>query len=183
MALAVTACGAPVAANPVPTPTPVTGDTVRAAFDNSGMKNAHFRLHGTLIVKGTYFPVTGDGVFQLVPKAALATNFRIQTYSSVGVVKFQEITIGGRLYSRAGTGRWTSKPETGSPFTITSYIGEEIIGGAGVWHVQSTAAGTTTDSWIRESDGYIVQLTVKSKTGTMILEFDSYNKSKVITKP
>ena len=183
MVFAAAACGSPVAANPVPTPTPVTGDTVRAAFDNSGMQNAHFKLHGTVIVKKNYFPVTGDGVFQLVPQVALAMNFRIQTYTSMGAVKFQEVTIGGRLYSRTGTGRWTSKPATGSPFASTSYIGEEIIGGAGVWHVQSTVAGTRTDTWIRESDGYVVKLSDTSKTGTLIMEFDTYNKSRVITKP
>lgn len=183
MALAATACGAPVAANPVPASLPVTAASVRSAFDNSTMQNAHFKLHGTLIVKGTYFPVTGDGVLQLVPKEALAMNLRVQTYSSMGVLKFQSVTIGGRAYTRTGTGRWTSKPETSSMMTLTTYVGEEIISGAGVWHAQGTEAGSTTDVWIRESDGYIVRLATKSKSGTLTLEFDTYNKSRVITKP
>jgi len=183
IALAAVACGAPVAANPVPTSLPITAASVRSAFDNSTMKNAHFKLHGTLIVKGTYFPVTGDGVLQLVPREALAMNLRVQTYSSMGVLKFQSVTIGGRAYTRTGTGRWTSKPETSSMMTLTTYVGEEIISGAGVWHAQGTEAGSTTDAWIRESDGYIVRLTTKSKSGTITLEFDTYNKSRVITKP
>lgn len=183
LALAAVACGSPAAANPVPASLPVTATSVRSAFDNSTMQNAHFKLHGTLIVKGTYFPVTGDGVLQLVPREALSMNFRIQTYSSMGILKFQEVTIGGRVYSRTGTGRWTSKPETSSMLNLTSYVGEEIIGGAGVWHAQGTEKGSTTDVWIRESDGYIVRLSVKSKSGTLILEFDTYNKSRVITKP
>jgi hypothetical protein len=55
--LAAAACGSDVAGTTGPTPTPVTADTVRAAFDTSTMKNAHFRLHGTFIVKRHRVPV------------------------------------------------------------------------------------------------------------------------------
>ena len=78
LVLAIVACGTDVAGTPGPTPTPVTADTVRAAFDSSTMKNAHFRLHGTFIVKRNYFPLTGDGVLQLAPREAVAMTFRIQ---------------------------------------------------------------------------------------------------------
>lgn len=183
VALATVACGSDVAGTAGPTPTPVTVDTVRAAFDSSTMKNAHFKLHGTLIIKRNYFPVTGDGVLQLLPREALSMTFRVQTYSSLGVLKAQEVTIGGRMYSRFGSGAWTSKPTTSSPTAIATYVGEEIMSAIAVWHVRSISTADTTDMWIRESDGYIVQLVDASKSGTLTMEFDTYNKSRAISKP
>lgn len=181
--LATAACGSDVAGTAGPTPTPVTADTVRAAFDSSTMKNAHFKLHGTLIVKRNYFPVTGDGVLQLTPREALSMTFRVQTYSSLGVLQVREVTIGGRMYSKFGSGAWTSKPATSSPTAIDSYVGEEIMSAIAVWHVRSVSSADTTDLWIRESDGYIVQLVDASKSGTLTMDFDSYNKSRAIAKP
>jgi hypothetical protein len=181
--LAAAACGSDVAGTTGPTPTPVTADTVRAAFGTSTMKNAHFRLHGTFIVKRNYFPLTGDGVFQLAPREAVSMTFRIQTYSSQGAIKFQVVSIGGRSYLRVGSGRWTSKPSTGSMVTITTYVGEEIISGNAVWHVRSVSGSDTDDIWIREADAYIVQLVDISPSGTMTMDFDTYNKSRAIAKP
>lgn len=183
MTMATAACGADAAGTAGPTPTPVTADTVRAAFDSSTMKNAHFKLHGTFIVKRNYFPLTGDGVFQLAPREAVSMTFRIQTYSSQGLLKFQVVTIGGRAYLRVGSGRWTSKPSTGSMVTITTYVGEEIISGNAVWHVRSVSGSDTNDIWIREADAYIVQLVDVSPSGTMTMDFDTYNKSRAIAKP
>ena len=183
LVLATTACGSDVAGTAGPAPTPVTADTVRAAFDSSTMKNAHFRLHGTFIVKRNYFPLTGDGVLQLAPREAVAMTFRIQTYSSQGLLKFQVVTVGGKAYLRVGSGRWTSKPSTGSMVTITSYVGGEIMSGTAVWHVRSVSGGDTNDIWIRETDAYIVQLVDVGTSGTMTMDFDSYNKSRAIAKP
>jgi hypothetical protein len=183
MTLTATACGSDVAGTAGPTPIPVTADTVRAAFDSSTMKNAHFKLHGTFIVKRNYFPLTGDGVFQLAPREAVSMTFRIQTYSSQGLLKFQVVTIGGRAYLRVGSGHWTSKPSTGSMVTITTYVGEEIISGNAVWHVRSVSGSDTNDIWIREADAYIVQLVDVSPSGTMTMDFDTYNKSRAIAKP
>jgi hypothetical protein len=147
------------------------------------MKNAHFRIHGTLIRKPSYYPVTGDGILQLAPREGLKMTILVQTYTSLGVLKIQEVTIGGRLYTRLGNGRWTSKPTTDSPTTPTSYVGEEIMSGTAVWHARSVGAGTAYDVWIRESDGYIVQLVFKSSSGTLTMTFDSYNKSPAIAIP
>jgi hypothetical protein len=188
VALATAACGSPIAGlvstpDTTSTASPVTADSVRAAFDNSKMKSAHFRLYGTLIKKPTYFPVTGDGVFQLRPREALQMNIRVQTYSTLGVLKIQEVTIGGRLYSRIGNGRWTSTRTSDSPTMLTDYVGEETLAGTKVWHARSTTASSTYDIWIRETDGYPVQLMFAGTSGTFHMTFDSYNKSKVIAKP
>src|SRR5476651_873392 len=81
VALASTSCGSPVAVASNPTPGPVTADSVRTAFSNSTMDNAHFKLHGTLIKNRTYYPVTGDGVLQLRPVEALVMNVSLTTYN------------------------------------------------------------------------------------------------------
>ena len=147
------------------------------------MDNAHFTFHGTLIKSRTYYPVSGDGVLQLRPVEALVMIVYLQTYSSHGTTKIQEVTINGRLFTRVNTGKWTSKPTTVSPTTITSYVGEEIINGAAVWHARTEATRTTYDLWIRESDGYIVQAKYAGVSGTYTMTFDSYNKSREIAAP
>ena len=184
VALASTACGSPSAADtPGPTPTPVTADSVRLAFDNSTMKSAHFKVTGTLIVKGNYLPVTGDGVVQLRPSEAFKINMSVQTYTSLGVLKMQSVSIGGRDYTKLGTGHWTSKPSTSSPTSLTTYVGEEIMNGTPVWHVRSGTNANTYDAWIRESDGYMVKISLAQAVGNLTMTFDTYNKSPVIVKP
>jgi hypothetical protein len=183
MALA-TACGSPSSAEaPGPSPTPVTADSVRLAFDNSTMKSAHFKVTGTLIVKGNYLPVTGDGVVQLRPREAFKINMNVQTYTSLGVLKMQSVSVGGRDYTKLGTGKWTSTPTTSSPTSLTSYVGEEIMNGTPVWHARSGAKGSIYDAWIRESDGYMVKISLAQATGNLTMSFDTYNKSPLIVKP
>ena len=183
VALASTSCGSPVAVASNPTPGPVTADSVRTAFSNSTMDNAHFKLHGTLIKNRTYYPVTGDGVLQLRPVEALVKNVYLQEYNGRPPTRIQEVTIDGRLYSRVGAGKWTSKPTTVSPIALTTYVGEEIMDGAAVWHARSQASRTTYDLWIRETDAYIVQIKYAGVSGTFTMNFDSYNKSREVGTP
>lgn len=185
LVLATAACGLPVAGAPVATPPePVTADSIRAALYNSTMDSGHFRLHGTLIKNRVYFPINGNGVLQLRPSEALLVNLSIQTFGTPPVLKATEITIGGKLYSRIGAGHWSSKAASGgSMVTITTYVGEEIISGAGLWHARSVNGKSTYDTWIRESDGYLVQLKFAGATGSYTMDFFSYNKNPVIVAP
>jgi hypothetical protein len=147
------------------------------------MDNAHFTLHGTLMKNRTfYYPITGNGVLQLRPVEALATSIYPQNYGS-HATKIQRVSIGGRLYTRNGTGRWTSAPTPVSLTAITSYVGEEIINGTAVWHARTEAGRTTYDLWLRESDGYIVQVKYAGVGGTYTMIFDSYNNSPEIAAP
>jgi hypothetical protein len=188
VAIATAGCGLPAARANSNTPayTPaadVTADTVRAAFDNSTLQNGHFKLHGTIIKNKVYFPVTGDGVYQLRPREALLMNLSINTFSSQGVVKMTWVVIGTRIYMRVGTGKWSSKRESASPSAPTLYLGEEIMGTQGVWHAQSKAGSSQYDIWIRETDGYPVQIQYLSTGGKLVMNFNSYNKSPVINVP
>ena len=185
VALAITACGTPAAgaATASPTPGPVTADSIAAVFANSLMDNGHFKMHGTLIRNRTYFPITGDGVLQQRPTEALLMNFNVQTYSSQGVLKIEEIAIGTRLFIRTGTGKWGQKRETASPTHPTIYVGEEIIGTEAVWHARSTAGSSMFDIWIRESDGFPVQLMYASTSGKLTMNFNTYNKGPLIKAP
>jgi hypothetical protein len=185
LVLAMVACGSPVAGAPVASPSgPVTADSIRAAFTNSTMDSGHFRLHGTLIKNRVYFPVNGNGVLQLRPTEALLVNLSIQTFGTPPLLKGTEITIGGKFYSRLGAGHWSSKAAShGSMVTISTYVGEEIISGAGVWHTHSVDGKNTTDIWIRESDGYIVQLKFAGTSGSYTMDFFSFNKNPIIVAP
>jgi hypothetical protein len=183
VALASTSCGSPVAIASKPTPGPVTADSVHAAFGNSTMDNGHFKLHGQIIHRPTYYPVTGDGVLELRPREALQMNLNVQTFSSKGVVKIREVNIGSTSYTRVGTGHWTSKPTSSSPINLTIYIGEEIMSGVAVWHARTGTGHNAFDVWVRESDGYIVQITYADTSGTFTMNFDAYNKSGEIPVP
>ncbi len=169
----------------VPSPSPVTAASVRAAVDNSSMDNAHFRVTGTLGIQGSHYPVTGDGVLEKNPTTALSLNLTVKTNTRAGNVTVQEVEIGGMIYTRTGNGQWTSAPETStfSPTAPTTYVGEEDIGGTTSWHARSADKGTTYDIWVRETDGYIVYLSFTDSKSMLTMNFDTYNQSALITVP
>lgn len=74
-----------------------------------------------------------------------------------------------------------SKPE--APIAITSYVGEEIMSGAAVWHARTAATRSTYDLWARETDGFIVQISYVGLSGTYTMNFDAYNTSRAIATP
>jgi len=183
--LAVTsACGGAFFAD-VPSPSPVTAASVRAAVDNSSMQNAHFRVTGTLGIQGNHFPITGDGVLERSPTTALSLNLTVQSNTRAGNLTVQEVDIGGTLYTRVGNGKWTSAPDTStsSPTTPTTYVGEEDIAGTMTWHARSAENGTSYDIWVRETDGYIVFLQYTTAASVFTMHFDTYNESALITVP
>jgi hypothetical protein len=169
----------------VPSPSPVTAASVRAAVDNSTMDNAHFRVTGTLGIQGNHFPVTGDGVLERNPTTALSLNLTVQTNTRAGNLTVQEVEIGGQIYTRTGNGKWTSAPETStsSPTAPTTYVGEESIAGTMTWHAQAAQNGSTYDIWVRETDGYIVFLQYTTTASVFTMHFDKYNESPLITVP
>jgi len=57
------------------------------------------------------------------------------------------------------------------------------MNGTPVWHARSSTTASAYDAWIRESDGYMVKISLAQATGNLSMTFDSYNKSPVITKP
>jgi hypothetical protein len=169
----------------VPSPSPVTAASVRAAVDNSTMDNAHFRVTGTLGIQGNHFPVTGDGVLEKNPTTALSLNLAVKTNTRAGTITVQEVEIGGMIYTRTGNGQWTSAPETStfSPTAPTTYVGEEDIAGTTTWHARSADKGTSYDIWVRETDGYIVYLSFIDTKSSLSMNFDTYNQSALITVP
>jgi hypothetical protein len=164
-----------------PSPSPVTVASVQTALDSSTMQSAHFRLTGTVALNSYRFDVTGDGVLQRTP-FAMSMNM---TLPLRGAPTFHAIIIGGLMYTREGSGKWTSTLErsTASPTAPTSYVGEERVGGELAWHIQSKDSEFIYDGWVRESDGYFVYLKVDNSTITVSLAFDKFNNSPVITAP
>jgi hypothetical protein len=62
-------------------------------------------------------------------------------------------------------------------------VGEEIIGTDAVWHARSTSGSSTFDIWIRETDGYPVQLAYASTSGKLTMNFNTFNKGPLVTAP
>jgi hypothetical protein len=148
------------------------------------MTSGHFGIGGYFYAGANRYNASGEGDLQRVPSDAMRMTMSIPTYTSRGVLQLQEVDIGGKEYSRIGSGKWTSGPQTGSPETGTVYVGEERIADAAVWHIQSTGTGSTYDTWVRESDGYIALITLtQASRYTVNLKFNSYNDSPVIVAP
>ena len=182
LAFATSACGGALFGS-VPSPSPVTAASVRAAVDNSSMKNAHFRVTGTIDTSGQDLGVTGDGVLQKSPNSAIKMTLTVQAPNGRTLV-IQEVSVDGRDYSRVGSGKWTSTPEgSSSPTVPDTYVGEETIGGTATWHARSSASGKTYDIWVRQSDGYIAYLQFTDPNSVLTMSFDTYNQSPVITAP
>lgn len=186
LAIFISACGG-VLFGSVPSPSPVTVDLVRKALDNSTMQNGHFNVTGTLTGPDlNHYHISGDGVLQKSPTTALEVNLTIPVNTQGGTGQLREIVIGGRVYTQLGSGKWTSTPETSdsSPTTPTKYVGEELIGSTMTWHASSSSAdGVTFDIFVRETDGYIVFMLWTDPKTAFSMNFDTYNKSAVITAP
>ncbi len=51
------------------------------------------------------------------------------------------------------------------------------------WHASTAEKGSTYDIWVRETDGYIVFIQFTDPASALTMNFDTYNKSPVITAP
>ena len=163
-------------------PPKVTLASVNVAVYLSTMRNAHFKLTGNFFIKGANIPATGTGVEQIRPEVALHVRLTLaKPYG--GSLTVESIVVGGRVYTRAGSGRWTSQPETFSPTTYRAYLGEETFAGTSTWRVHCESSTSALETWVRESDGYFVYQKFTDRNASIWMTFDSYNKSPVITAP
>ena len=188
LAAAVTAaCGSSSSASaPSPSPSPVTAASVADAVRNSTMKSGHFTVVGTITYSGNPYSASGFGVIQRLPDAALQLSLKVDTKTSLGVLQYEEINVGGVKYFRVGTGSWHSAPSTFGPgSTVPSqYVAEETVSGVKCWHAQSIAVDGTYDIWVKESDGYIPKIAFTGTDGSAYtLTFDSYNTGPAIVAP
>jgi hypothetical protein len=177
--IAGSACGRVQTSGPAPA---VTVASVNYAIENSTMRTAHFTLTGSFFVKGANLPASGAGVEQLRPEVALQVRLTL-VMPDGGRLTVDSIVVGGRVYSRVGSGRWTSQPEKILPNVYTTYLGEETFGGTSTWRVHCETSTSTFDTWVRESDGYFVYQKFKDPRASLFMTFDSYNKSPRITAP
>lgn len=185
LAVLISACGG-VLFGEVPSPSPVTADSVAKAVDNSTMRNGHFRVTGTITAPDSnHYPVTGDGVLQRSPTTAVEMNLTVPINNRGGTAQLAEIVIGGKVYTRVGSGKWSSAPEksTFSPTTPTKYVGEELIGATMTWHASSSENGVNFDIFVRETDGYIVFMLWTDSSSSFSMNFDTYNTSTVVAAP
>ena len=182
LVLAISGCGDQQSSQPPG----FTFSSIKAALNKSNMKSAHFSVVGNVVRNGASYAIQGDGVLQRLPAAAVETNLTVLTNSAAGDVQLQQIQIGGKVYSRTGTGAWSSQPDTStvSPLNPTGYSGEDSRNGQAVWHLRSSDALNSYDMWIRESDAYIVLISYKDSSGESLnFIMNSYNKSPVIIAP
>jgi hypothetical protein len=189
--LVILLAGAGVASCGVPTLSTPTAKEVLAKPQQSGLKDAHFKVTGTIADNGVTLNLVGDGA--LVYKPKLAGRFKFQTDVGGQTVTVQEISVNGFNYGLPpGATKWTAtKSESGidpSAFSGASdqkYIGEENMSQGKVWHAQAKDKdGNAFDAYIRESDGYPIKY-VETQTGgqNITLSFDKYNTGETVAAP
>jgi hypothetical protein len=155
----------------------------------SNMKDAHFQVTAVIpLSSGDTINASGDGVLVKNPNAG-----RIQLTASAGSSPFvyEEITVGGKDYSRENGGKWTVKPAGGivgdfSEAADATYLGEETLAGGKAWHIKARATedNSPLELWVREADGYPLKFIGQSSgAGTLTFVFDRFNIGASVSPP
>lgn len=179
LGLLVTGCGGPP-----------TAKEILAKPANSDLKDSHVSVTGHIVSGAFSLDVTGDGVIILRPKAA--SHLRLQGSLGAIPIAIEELSSGGKSYSRVGSAKWTVDQASGgtagtswSDARNPSVVGEENLPAGKVWHVKATGSdGKPFDIWVRESDGYPLKLSgLLGDGGTINLVFDKFNTGAVVAVP
>ena len=186
--MALSACSASSATRTSPSTAPGANE-ILAKPKNSTMKDAHFLVTAVIpLSSGVSINASGDGVLVKNPNAG-----RIQLTASAGSSTFayEEITVGGKDYSRENGGKWTVKPAAGivgdfSDAVNPTYLGEETLASGKAWHVKATARedNSPLEVWVREADGYPLKFIGQSSgVGTVTFVFDRFNIGASVSPP
>jgi hypothetical protein len=182
-----------MAACGVPTPSaPPSAKEVLAKPQQSNLKDAHFKLSGTIAdTTGTATTVVGDGA--LVYKPAPEGRIKFQTAIGGQTVSIEEISTGGTNYGLTpGSPKWVATQSTSgidpTAFAGASeqkYVGEENLPQGKAWHATAKDKdGNMFAAYIRESDGYPIKYVETQSGGENItLTFDTYNTGLIISAP
>jgi hypothetical protein len=179
------ACG-----NPFAPPRPPTAAEILDKPAHSNLKDAHFVVSASIPLSASAGTVTASGDGLLVFKPAQAVHMTLQTNFAGQTATLEEISIGGKDYSRvSGQSKWTVKASTSSPGdfsgTDAKYVGEEVLPQGKAWHVKAKTkdTGDPFDAWVRESDGYPLKFSGSSATTQLTFSFDRFNTGGTVTAP
>ena len=155
----------------------------------SNMKDGHFTVTAHLTSGAITFDLGGDGTMVLKPKYAVS--FHLQGSLGQLPIGIEDLEVDGQSYSRVGSQKWSQTPaqsepgNSGSTAKSPKLIGEESLSAGKSWHIQATdsTSNQVFDTWVRESDGYLVKYAGSLSTGTISLEFDRYNTGATVSAP
>jgi hypothetical protein len=188
-AIVLTACEPSGSAAPRPTPAPTAQD-VSARPAKSAMRDGQFAVSGDFWLGATAYPATGDGVLVVRPAWATRLNVQVDAGGLLGRVGADVVEIGGRQYVRVGLGGWTARDTTGAAGTLFTsdpslvLAGEETLPGGRAWHIRRAVDTTTYDGWVRESDGYVLRITVdQTRVYRLQLDLTEFNTGAAVTAP
>lgn len=173
--------GAAVGCSLQPSPSELWGRPLQ-----SSARNAHATITATSGASGT--ALQGDGVVVFKPRTAMS--FRLRTRPGASPGELDVLEVDGITYQRGATDqKWqhSSAPApdpTWTGGTNPRLLGEATVGGDRAWHLQATRGAAHVEMWVRERDGYPLQVLTSNGTGTVFrFVYDQFNTASGVAAP
>jgi hypothetical protein len=169
----------------------------------SSWHDAHFRVTESISSPYGLRSASGTGLLTLHP---LAIRYTLTANPPLDGAIFEFSSLAGTDYSRVtmnlGPGPWHSSPSTWvlsnpsrwATLQHPTLLNTPTLATSSTWHVSATAivtdpttSATTTsvvELWVRQSDGYPLQLSTRdADTTTFLYQFDRFNTGDSVSVP
>jgi hypothetical protein len=152
----------------------------------SAARNAHAIITATGSSGGS--ALQGDGTVVFKPRTAMS--FRLRTRLGSLPAELDVLEVGGVTYQRAAADQKWQRSSAPAPdptwdgATDPRLIGQDSIGGDRTWHLKATRGASAVEMWVRESDGYPLQIVTSNGTGTVFrFVYDRFNAAGEVIAP
>lgn len=151
-------------------------------------RSAVHDAHATLVATGSGATFQGDGTIVFKPRTAMSLRLRTGTGPLAGQMDVLEVN--GVTYQRADADqKWARSPvpvpdPTWAAASDQRLVGQETVAGDRAWHLVATRSGSPVELWVRERDGYPLQVITRSAGGTTYrFAFDQFNTGDRVAAP
>jgi len=152
----------------------------------SGARSAHATITATGAGNGE--TLQGDGTVIFKPRTAMSLSLRTRVGSLPG--ELDVLLVDGVTYQRAAVDqKWqrSSAPPpdpTWTGATEPRLVGEDAVGGDLAWHLRATRRGSPVEMWVRERDGFPLQVVTRNGAGTVFrFVYDRFNTATTVAAP
>ena len=152
----------------------------------SAARNAHATITATGGPGGA--ALRGDGTVVFKPRTALS--FRLRTGLGQLPGELDVLQVDGVTYQRAAADqKWQRSPApapdpTWDGATDPRLLGEGTVGGDRAWHLKATRGGSAVEMWVRQNDGYPLQVLTSNGSGAVFrFVYDRFNGAGDVVAP
>lgn len=153
------------------------------------LESAARNAHATITTSGGGgASLEGDGTVVFKPRTAMSFRLRTRPGSMPG--ELDVVEVDGTTYQRAAADQKWQRSSAPAPdptwagATDPRLLGEDAVGGDRAWHLKATRGGSPVEMWVRESDGYPLQVVTGNGTGTVFrFVYDRFNAAGDVVAP